>query len=61
MFEDINCNAYFENGTTYVEPQPNDLIAEIPKNLHQYLIQTIKDYHTNSEFKANVDESYKIK
>lgn len=58
---DTNDNGYFDDGTTYVEPQTNDLIAEIPKELHQHLIQTIKDYHTNSEFKANVDESYKIK
>ena len=57
---DTNDNGYFDDGTTYVEPQPNDLIAEIPKELHQYLIQTIKDYHTDSDFKATVDNVYGI-
>jgi len=36
----------------------NDLIAEIPKELHQYIIQTIKDYHTDLDFKATVDNVY---
>lgn len=55
---DTNNNEYFDDGTSYVEPQPNDLIAEIPKELHQYLIQTIKDYHTDLDFKATVDNVY---
>lgn len=57
-YYDTNENEYFDDGTTYVEPQPNDLIAEIPKELHQYLIQTIKDYHTDLDFKATVDNVF---
>ena len=61
-------NAYYQDvindlddGTTYVEPQPNDLIAEIPKELHQYIIQTIKDYYTDLDFKATVDSVSGVK
>ena len=55
---DTNENEYFDDGTTSVRPQPNDLIAEIPKELHKYLIQTIKDYHTDLDFKVTVDNVY---
>ena len=58
MFEDINCNAYFKNGKYDGDCREFDLIAEIPKELHQYLIQTIKGYHTDSDFKATVDNIF---
>jgi len=43
---------------THIKNKSNDLIAEIPKELHQYLIQTIKDYHTDLDFKDTVDSVY---
>lgn len=58
MFEDINQNTYFENGKCDGYCREFDLIAEIPKELHQYLIQTIEDYHTDLDFKATVDNVY---
>ena len=58
VFEDINCNAYFENGKCDGDRREFDLIAEIPKELHQCLIQTIKAYHTDSDFKATIDNVY---
>ena len=54
-------NEYDTDGSYLYEPHPNDLIAEIPKELHQYLIQTIKNYHTDSDFKATVDSVYGVK
>lgn len=60
MFLDSSGNGYFENGK--VRPRDKisvfDLIAEIPTSLHQYLIQTIKDYHTDLDFKATVNSVY---
>ena len=60
MFLDSSGNGYFDNGK--VRPRDKisvyDLIAEIPKELHQYLIQTIKGYHTDSDFKATVDNIF---
>ena len=46
---------YSSDGKYLINDHYNDLIAEIPKELHQYLIQTIKDYHTDLDFKATVD------
>lgn len=57
-FEDNSSNTYFENGKCDGDAREFDLIAEIPKPLHQYLIQTIKDYHTDLVFRFTVDSEY---
>ena len=49
-----------QNSARIIEENQQDLIAEIPEELHQYLIQTIKDYHTDSDFKATVDNVYEM-
>lgn len=56
QFLDEDDFIYDENGIN--GDYTRNLIAEIPKELHQYLIQTIKDYHTDSDFKATVDNVY---
>lgn len=43
---------------THIKSKSKDLIAEIPTSLHQHLIQTIKDYHTDLDFKATIDSVY---
>lgn len=57
-FEDNSSNTYFIDGKCDGDCREFDLIAEIPTSLHQYLIQTIKDYHTDLDFKATVDNVY---
>ena len=57
-FEDNSSNTYFENGKCDGDCREFDLIAEIPKELHQYLIQTIKDYHTDSDFKNVINNVF---
>lgn len=49
---------YSSDGKYLINDHYNDLIAEISKELHQYLIQTIKDYHTDLDFKATVDNVF---
>ena len=61
VFYDTSENYYEQDGKCAGDRRAFDLIAEIPKELHQYLIQTIKDYHTDLDFKATVDSVYKIK
>lgn len=53
------CDKYYEqDGKCIGDMREFDLIAEIPKELHQLLIQTIKDYHTDLDFKATVDNVF---
>lgn len=60
-YYDISDNSYFENGKCSGDCREFDLIAEIPKELNQYLIQTIKDYHTDLDFKNSVNSVYGAK
>mgnify|MGYP003466971245 FL=1 len=58
LFLDSDYYFYNEIGVNDIINTSRNLIAEIPKELHQYLIQTIKDYHTDLDFKATVDNVY---
>lgn len=55
IFEDINCNSYFENGKCDGEAREFDLIAHINKTLHLHILNEINEYHTNESFKKIVD------
>ena len=55
LFLDSDDYFYNEIGVNDITNTSRNLIAEIPKELHQYLIQTIKDYHTDLDFKATID------
>ena len=61
-YQSVSGCIFMQDGS-YFEDEENqqDLISEIPKELHQYIIQTIKDYHTDSDFKATVDSVYGVK
>ena len=59
MFEDINCNSYFENGKCDGDAREFDLIAHIPKDLHLYLLQSINDYYIDEDFRETVKNIYK--
>ena len=61
VFYDTCDNYYEQDGKCIGDIREFDLIAEIPKELHQHLIQTIKAYHTDSDFKATVDNVYGVK
>ena len=58
LFLDSDDYFYNEIGVNDIINTSRNLIAEVPKELHQYLIQTIKDYHTDLDFKATVDNVY---
>ena len=58
VFYDTSEKYYEENGKCIGDCREFDLIAEIPKELHQYLNQIIKDYYTDLDFKATVDSVY---
>ena len=58
LYLDSDDYFYNEIGVNDIIDTSRNLIAEIPKELHQYLIQTIKDYHTDSDFKATVDNVF---
>lgn len=55
MFEDINCNSYFENGQCDGDAMQFDLIAHIPKELHKHILNEINSYYTDKDFKEVVD------
>ena len=61
-YQSVSGSIFMQDGS-YFEDEENqqDLIAEVPKELHQYLIQIIKDYHTDLDFKATVDNVYGVK
>ena len=61
MFEDINCNSYFESGECDGDCREFDLIAHIPKELHFDIIKTIKAYFTDNTTKEHIDFAYKNK
>ena len=58
LYLDSDDYFYNEIGVNDIIDTSRNLIAEIPKELHQYLIKTIKDYHTDSDFKATVDNVF---
>lgn len=58
LFLDSDDYFYNEIGVNDIINTSRNLIAEVPKELHQYIIQTIKDYHTDLDFKATVDNVY---
>lgn len=58
LFLDSDDYFYNEIGVNNIIDTSRNLIAEVPKELHQHLIQTIKDYHTDLDFKATVDNVY---
>ena len=58
LFLDSDDYFYNEIGVNDIINTSRNLIAEIPKELHQYLIQTTKGYHTDSDFKATVDNIF---
>ena len=58
LFLDSDDYFYNEIGVNDIIDTSRNLIAEVPKELHQHLIQTIKDYHTDLDFKATVDNVY---
>ena len=58
LFLDSDDYFYNEIGVNDIIDTSRNLIAEIPTSLHQYLIQTIKDYHTDLDFKATIDNVY---
>ena len=60
LFLDSDDYFYNEIGVNDIINTSRNLIAEIPKELHQYIIQTIKDYHTESDFKATIDNVYGV-
>ena len=60
LFLDSDVYFYNEIGVNDIIDTSRNLIAEVPKELHQYLIQTIKDYHTDLDFKATVDSVYGV-
>ena len=37
---------------------PYDLIASVPEELHYEICRMIKEYHTNKEFKYNIDKNF---
>ena len=55
MFEDINCNSYFENGKCDGDAREFDLIAHIPKELHKHILNEINSYYTDKDFMEVVD------
>lgn len=61
-YQSVSGSIFMQDGS-YFEDEENqqDLIAEIPKELHQYIIQTIKDYYTDLDFKATVDSVSGVK
>ena len=58
LYLDSDDYFYNEIGVNDIIDTSRNLIAEVPKELHKYLIQTIKDYHTDLDFKATVDSVY---
>ena len=58
LFLDSDDYFYNEIGVNDIINTSRNLIAEIPKELHQHLIQIIKDYHTDLVFKDTVDSVY---
>ena len=58
LYLDSDDYFYNEIGVNDIIDTSRNLIAEIPKELHQYIIQTIKDYHTDSDFKTTVDNVF---
>ena len=60
LFLDSDDYFYNEIGVNDIIDTSRNLIAEIPTSLHQHLIQTIKDYHTDLDFKATVDSVYGV-
>ena len=57
---DENGNAYLIDGT-FVEGFTGQysLIGYIPKELHYYLLNTIKSYHSNNQVKNFIDREFK--
>lgn len=54
-FEDENVNYYKEDGVIYGDCREFDLIAHIPKELHKHILNEIKSYYTDKDFKEVVD------
>ena len=54
MFEDINCNSYFENGKCDGDCREFDLIAHIPKSLHLHILNEINSFYTDKDFMETV-------
>lgn len=61
MFLDTNSNGYFLNG--HVRPKYKisvyDLIAHVPKELHYYICNAIKDYYTIPTSRDTINNLYK--
>lgn len=57
-FEDNNCVLYRENGQMCTSPSDYDLIAEIPKELHQHLIKEVMSYWQDEDFRNTVNSVY---
>ena len=55
MFEDINCNSYFENGKCDGDYREFDLIAHIPKELHLHILNEINSFYTDKDFMETVE------
>lgn len=50
---------YLENGQYLMETQTKlDLIAEIPKELHQHLIKEVMNYWQDEDFRNTVNNVY---
>jgi len=50
--------SYFENGKVTGNVSCYDLIAHIPKPLHQFLLQQINDYYADEDFRLTVESVF---
>ena len=52
-------NSYFEDGLYYSdEKHRKDLIAEVPKELHWWILYNIKNFHTNRNVRKKLRRKY---
>lgn len=59
MFEDINCNTYFENGKCDGDCREFDLIAHIPKELHWSIVSQVYSYYQNINARNKIVRRHK--
>ena len=59
LFLATNLQLYYEDGSYTLNKQSiYDLIEHIPSPLRYELLRVINEYHTNKDFKINVDENF---
>lgn len=59
IFLATNGKSYLSNGRYHKDTESNyDLIAEIPKELHQHLINEVMNYWQDEDFRKTVNNVY---